>query len=82
MNPLGSLPGSTAPQFSLNALDGKKILRMLLTQAIGLGLTFVPVLMGFKYVYKGVDYTPVVTVVIGTLAETGRRFISGATQEK
>ena len=77
MNPLGQLPASNTPQFSLNGVDAKKIFRFLLVQAIGGALTFVPVLAGISYVYKGQDYTLIVMAVVNTLAEAGRRFLAG-----
>jgi len=79
MNPLGSLQGASSPQFSLNALDWKKILRFFLVQVIGLFLTVgVPFLLGFKYTLKGTDYTPYVLVFVNAAAEAGRRFLAQA----
>ncbi len=73
---LGKLPASNSPQFSMNALDWAKIRRMVLVQIAGLLVGFVPMLTGFRYVYKGVDYTPVVVMTINTFAEALRRFVS------
>lgn len=78
MNPLASLPASNSQQFSLNKLDWKKIGRMMLVQAAGLALTFAPTLAGMKYVYKGVDYTTVVLILVNGSAETLRRFVAGS----
>jgi hypothetical protein len=77
MNPLGALPGSNAPQFSLNKLDWQKILRFLLVQLAGLVLTFVPILAGYKYVIGGTDYTVIVVTVVNTGAEALRRWLTG-----
>jgi hypothetical protein len=78
MNPLGALPASTSRQFSLNAIDWKKILRLLLVQILGLFLsTGVPALLGYHYVFNGVDYTGSVVIVVSTLAEALRRFLAG-----
>lgn len=78
MNPLGALPASTSKQFSLSALDWKKLLRLLLIQILGLFLsTGVPALLGYHYVFGGVDYTGFVVIIVGTLAEAVRRFLAG-----
>lgn len=78
MNPLGTLPGSTAPRYSINTLDLQKILRFLLVQIIGLALTMgVPYLTGLHYVWGGIDYTPQVVILVNTAAEAVRRFLSG-----
>ncbi len=77
MNPLGALPGSTAPQFTLNKLDWQKILRFLLVQVGGLILTFLPILAGYKYVLNGTDYTVIVVTVVNTAAEALRRWLTG-----
>jgi len=77
MNPLGSLPGASSTQFSLNALDWRKILRFFLIQLVGLFLTIgVPFLLGFKYTLKGTDYTPYVLVFVNAAAEAARRFLA------
>ena len=73
---MNSLPASNSPQFSLNALDWKKIARFMAVQAVGAGLTLVPVALGYKYVYKGADYTPIVLMAVNGLAEAGRRFVA------
>jgi glycerol uptake facilitator-like aquaporin len=81
MNPvgaLGNIPPSHSQQFTLSKIDWQKILRMLLVQVIGIFLSAgVPALLNWHYVYKGVDYTAVVVVVVNTLAEAARRFLSG-----
>lgn len=83
MNPLGSLPGSSAPQFSLNGLDWQKILRFILVQAIGLFVTMgVPWLLGFTYILNGVDYTPYVVMAVNSLAEVLRRYVAGPAPAK
>jgi hypothetical protein len=77
MNPLGPLPASNSKQFSLNKLDWKKIGRLSLTQAAGLAVTVLPLLNGYTYVIHGVDFTPLVTMVVGLAAEGARRFAAG-----
>lgn len=74
MNPLAPLPASNSTGGSLNKLDWQKIGRMMLVQLSGLVLTFVPNMLGMKYVYKGTDYTPIVLIVVNGAAETLRRF--------
>lgn len=77
MNPLTPLTGPQSPQFSLNLLDWKKILRFFIVQLIGLFLTLgVPFLLGFKYTLKGTDYTPYVLVFVNAAAEAARRFLA------
>lgn len=77
-NPLGQLPVSNSQKFTLDGSDWQKILRCVLTQAIGLFLTFVPLLIGYKYEYNGRDYTPIVLMVVNTLAEAARRFLTNS----
>lgn len=78
MNPLGQLPASQSPQFSLNALDAQKILRFLLVQILGLVVSLgAKWLLGFHYVYAGQDYTAEVVMAVNTVAELARRFVSG-----
>lgn len=78
MTPLGNLPPSDSPAFSLNAVDWMKILRALIVQVVGLFVTLgVPYFTKFKYTYKGADYTPLVLVLVNTMAEAGRRFLAG-----
>ncbi len=74
MNPLAPLPASNSTGGSLNKLDWEKIGRMMLVQLAGLVLTFVPTMLGMKYVYNGTDYTPIVLVLVNGAAETLRRF--------
>ena len=77
MNPLGSLQGASSPQFSLNALDWKKILRFFLVQVVGLFLTIgVPFLLKFTYTWHGTEYTPYVLVFVNAAAEAARRFLA------
>ena len=71
---LGTLPASTSPQFSLNALDWKKVGRMALVQAAGLLIGVAPMLAGFQYKIHGVDLTPVVLMGINLSVEVLRRF--------
>ena len=79
MNPLGTLPGASSEQFSVNALDFKKTGRAALVQLIGLFVTLgAPRLLGMTYTYKGVDYTPYVLIAVNAAAEIGRRFLSGS----
>jgi hypothetical protein len=79
VNPLGSLPGASSPQFALNELDWRKILRGALVLTVGSFVTYgVPWLAGFKYVINGTDYTAIVLIVVNGLAEAARRFLSGA----
>lgn len=80
MNPLGKLPASDSPQFSLNKLDWQKLGRMALVQAAGFVATALPMLAGFTYKFKGVDFTPVVVIFVGWLGEALRRFVSGRQQ--
>lgn len=77
MNPLGSLPAHSSDQFTLNKTDALKILRFVLVQLAGLFVSLVPTLIGYHYFYKGMDYTPMVIIVVNTLAEVARRFVSG-----
>jgi hypothetical protein len=78
MNLLGTLPPAMSQQFRLNLVDILKVLRFLLVQALGLFLTLgVPALLKFTYVYKGVDYTPYVLIVVNSAAEAARRFLTG-----
>lgn len=74
MNLLTSLPASTSPQFKLNSLDWQKIGRMALIQLVGLGVSMIPMFMGFSYKLHGTDYTPIVVLALGWLLEAGRRF--------
>lgn len=77
MNPLGPMPGTSSEQFSLNTLDWMKILRFLLVQVIGVFVTMVvPWALGLTYVYNGHDFTAIVVMLVNTLAEAGRRFLS------
>lgn len=77
MNPLNDLPASTSKQFSLNKLDGLKILRFLLVQLIGLLVTLAPTLAGYTYRFHGKDYTTEVLLVGSTLVEAARRWLAG-----
>lgn len=78
MNPLGTLPATDSAQFSLSKLDWQKILRMAIVQLMGLTLSAgVPALLGYHYVYGGVDYTGIVVVAVNTGAEAMRRFLAG-----
>lgn len=78
MNPLGKLPESNSPQFSVNGLDWKKAGRMVLVQVGGLFLTMtVPWLLHFTYVVNGMDLTPIVVIVVNGAAEMVRRYFSG-----
>lgn len=76
-NPLGGQLASNSPQFSLNGLDWMKVLRFVLVQVIGLLLTFAPTLAGMAYKWRGVDYTPIVVMVVNGAAEAARRFLAG-----
>jgi len=78
MNPLGQLPASTSPQFSLSKVDWIKILRYLVILGASLFVTEVsPYLGHFTYVYHGHDYTTDVLWAVAGLAEMARRFLSG-----
>jgi len=74
---LGPLPGDTSKQFHLNQIDWLKILRIFLIQVGGIFLTEVPKLVGMNYVWKGVDYTPYVILIVNCLAEMVRRWLTG-----
>lgn len=78
MNVLGSLPASDSKQFSLDMLDWQKILRFVLVQIAGLILSMVPVWLGYHYTFQGHDVTPEVVLIINTLAEAIRRWVSGS----
>jgi hypothetical protein len=79
MNPLGSLPATSSPQFSISAIDWEKICRAALVQVISLFVTLgVPRLLSFTYIYHGVNYTPEVLLVVNGAAEAARRFLTGA----
>jgi hypothetical protein len=79
MNPLGNLPTSTSRQFSLNAIDWRHFLRLLILFAIGYFATdLAPRLVTFNYVWGGHDYTPVVVMAVTMSAEIARRFCAGA----
>lgn len=80
MNVLGSLPASDSKQFSLDVLDWQKILRFVLVQIAGLVLSMVPVWLGYHYTFQGHDVTPEVVLIINTLAEAIRRWLSGSTK--
>jgi hypothetical protein len=76
MEILGVLPASNSPQFSLNKLDWKKILRFTIVQAIGLLISLGPMLLCFRYVIGGHDYTQIAVILINGGVEAGRRYIS------
>ena len=78
MNPLGQLPASNSPQFSLNLLDGQKILREVLMLAASGVITVAPMFAGFRYVVHGTDLTPVVLLCVRTAVEAARRFVAGS----
>jgi hypothetical protein len=79
MNPLGSLPGTSSEQFSLNALDWKKILRAALIQLGGVFVTVIaPHLLGLTYTWGGVSYTPYVLIAVNAALEMVRRWLSSA----
>lgn len=80
-NPLGSLPASTSPRFTLDKTDVLKVVRFLMMQGAGLLISEAPKLMGMTYVYKGVDYTPDVLIVVSAAAELARRFLAGAPKD-
>ena len=83
MNPLGQLPASTSPRFSLDSTDLQKAFRMLLMQAAGFFLTIgVPYLTGHKWQYDGMDYTAIVLAVTPVLAELVRRWLAGVSPPK
>lgn len=75
---MGPLSASTSPKFSLNALDWRKILRLMLVQVAGAAVTLAPTLTHFRYIWHGIDFTPVVLLLVNGGIETGRRFLSGA----
>ena len=77
MNPLAPIIGPQSQRFSLNWTDVRKVFRFLFVQAVGLFLTLgVPKLLQFTYVYKGVDYTPYVLILVNSSAEAARRFLA------
>lgn len=81
INPLGPLPGPSSQQGELNALDFKKVFRLLLVQGIGLFVTLaVPFLtkQGVSYNWHGHDYTAEVLIVVNACAELARRFLTSA----
>ena len=77
MNPLSQLPQSSSKQFSLDSIDLQKILRFLIVQILGLFVSMAPVLAGYHYAWSGVDFTPIVVVLVNTGAESIRRFLNG-----
>lgn len=79
MNPLSSLPNDTSKQFSLNKTDWKKIGRMALVQILALIAAYLPTLAGMTYIYKGVNYTPVVLIVLSSAGEAIRKYTTGST---
>jgi hypothetical protein len=78
MNPLGSLPGASSDQFSLNWMDILKVVRMLAVQGASLFITmWAPSLMGMNYFWHGQDFTPYVLIAVSAGVEMARRFVSG-----
>jgi hypothetical protein len=78
-NPLGALQGQSSQQYAVNALDFRKVGRMVLVQLIGLFVTLgVPYLLKLSYVWHGHDYTAEVLIVVNAGAELARRFLTGA----
>lgn len=76
MNPLGPLPASTSPKFSLQSLDLQKIGRFTLVQGIGAFATYAPMLAGYKYEFGGIDFTPFVVSGVPVLVEAARRWLT------
>lgn len=78
-NPLGPIQGASSQQFSINKTDMKRVGRLVLVQLIGLGVTLgVPALLKLHYVWGGHDYTAEVLVVVNSIAELARRFLTPA----
>lgn len=62
-------------QFSLTALDWKSIGKGALVALAGFGLTLVPLLAGFSYIWGGIDFTPFVVVILSVVANIVRKFV-------
>jgi len=80
MNPfklLGQMPASDSPQFSVNALDLKKIGREAVMMIIPLSVPVITSMEGYRYTIHGADCTVVVVVGLRLVLEGIRRLIAG-----
>lgn len=73
----GQLPASNSPQFTLNALDWKKIGREIGMVGLTIAAEELPKLMGYHYVFGGKDYTTTVLAVVWFTLQVVRRTIAG-----